>query len=356
MSAHNPDDLRRIYSARFDASRQYRDLVWQVLLDDFFQQFIRPDDRVLDLGCGYGEFIRQVRCGARWGMDLNPESPRHVGDGVTFLQQGLLGSLAARGWGARMSSLRAIFEHLPDKAALGRTLDEIHRCLAPGGRLIAMGPNIAAFWPAASWDFWDHYVPLSEKSPRKRLTTRAFQMLRIEDRFLPYSMVGRSQSPMMFLRAYPRLPLAWKIFGRQFWSSHASHPRTAREHRPPRANGPRFSRRDRWFLVGLIRRLAALVNREGIVNHPADELRPDHFVRGVGAGDAALIRFPGLIPGPVQHQPVRGRDVIRQSRIWAVRRERIHLQEIGGRREPGQQMVKKRVVVKGESQVRGPDE
>jgi hypothetical protein len=45
MSAHNPDDLRRIYSARFDASRQYRDLVWQVLIDDFFRQFIQPDDR-----------------------------------------------------------------------------------------------------------------------------------------------------------------------------------------------------------------------------------------------------------------------------------------------------------------------
>jgi SAM-dependent methyltransferase len=215
MSAHPPDDLRRIYRARFEASREYRNRVWQVLAGEFFQQFIQPHDRVLDLGCGYGEFIRNVRCGAKWGMDLNPESALRLGADVAFLEQ----DCAAR-WPLAEGSLDVVFtsnffEHLPDKAALGRTLDEIHRCLAPGGRLIAMGPNIR-FLPGSYWDFWDHHVALSERSLTEALATRGFEMLRVEDRFLPYSMVGRAQYPLAFLRAYLRLRPAWKIFGRQF--------------------------------------------------------------------------------------------------------------------------------------------
>jgi len=215
MSAHQPEDLRRIYRARFDASRAYRDRIWQVLIADFFQQFIQSEDRVLDLGCGYGEFIRNIRCGARWGMDLNPEAPAHVGPDVTFLAQ----DCAAR-WPLADGSLEVVFtsnlfEHLPDKAALGRTLDEIQRCLAPGGRLIAMGPNIK-FLPGRYWDFWDHYVPLTEASLSEALTTRGFAMQRIEGRFLPYTIARGPRYPAIFLRAYLRLPWAWRLFGQQF--------------------------------------------------------------------------------------------------------------------------------------------
>jgi SAM-dependent methyltransferase len=148
-------------------------------------------------------------------MDLNPDSRQFLDAGITFLQQ----DCSAR-WPLEEGSLEVVFtsnffEHLPDKPALGRTLDEIFRCLAPGGRLIAMGPN-TKFLPGSYWDFWDHYVPLTEKSLAEALRNRGFEMVRVEDRFLPYSMVGRSEYPLLFLRLYLRLPLAWKIFGHQF--------------------------------------------------------------------------------------------------------------------------------------------
>src|SRR6267154_1295534 len=34
------------------------------------------------------------------------------------------------------------FEHLPNKDAIRRTPLEVYRCLRPGGRFIAMGPNM----------------------------------------------------------------------------------------------------------------------------------------------------------------------------------------------------------------------
>jgi SAM-dependent methyltransferase len=215
MSANAPADLQRIYEARFQANLDYRRAVWRVLIEDFFQQFVRPTDAVLDLGCGYGEFINQIRCGKRYAMDLNPDMPRRVEAGVQTLLQD-----CSTDWQLPDGSLDVVFtsnffEHLPDKAALGRTLDQAWRCLKPGGRLIALGPNIK-YLPGAYWDFWDHYLPLTELSLREALENRKFQIARCEPRFLPYTMAGGPRYPMIFLRAYLRLAPAWRLFGKQF--------------------------------------------------------------------------------------------------------------------------------------------
>jgi SAM-dependent methyltransferase len=215
MSAHSPEDLRRIYGARFSANEAYRNEVWDVLVSEFFQRYIWESERVLDLGCGYGEFTRHVRCGAKFAMDLNPDAPRYLGDGVKFFEQD-----CSANWPVDDGSLDVVFtsnffEHLPDKAALGRTLEQIFRCLARGGRLIAMGPNIK-FLPGSYWDFWDHYLPLTELSLEEALATRGFEMIRNEDRFLPYTMSAGRRYPLLFLRTYLKVPLAWKVFGKQF--------------------------------------------------------------------------------------------------------------------------------------------
>ena len=215
MTAHTPEDLQRIYGARFCSNLGYRKEVWQVLVSNWFSRYVRPDDAVLDLGSGYGEFINTVRCRDKLAMDLNPDAPRFLGADVRFLHQ----DCSAR-WPLPDASLDVVFtsnffEHLPDKTALGRTLDEIHRCLRPGGRLVAMGPNIK-YLPGQYWDFWDHYIPLTETSLQEALTTRGFGVDECIGRFLPYTMASGTRYPTAFLRAYLALPFAWRFFGRQF--------------------------------------------------------------------------------------------------------------------------------------------
>lgn len=39
---------------RFAGRQEYRNRVCQVLIGSFFQKFVPPEARVLDLGCGYG--------------------------------------------------------------------------------------------------------------------------------------------------------------------------------------------------------------------------------------------------------------------------------------------------------------
>ena len=51
------DDLDKIYEIRFSGLEEYRNDVWKILVNQFIGKWINPNDTILDLGCGYGEFI-----------------------------------------------------------------------------------------------------------------------------------------------------------------------------------------------------------------------------------------------------------------------------------------------------------
>jgi SAM-dependent methyltransferase len=215
MSTPTREELARIYANRFAATSDYRRRVWQVLVPSFFQQYIPEQAAVLDLGCGYGEFINTVRAGRKLGMDLNSDSKARLNSDVVFLQQD-----CSREWSVNSGELDVVFtsnffEHLPDKDTLGRTLDQAFRCLKPGGRLIAMGPNYK-FVHGRYWDFWDHHLPLTEMSLTEGLTIRGFEIERCEPRFLPYTIVGGPNYPLWMLSLYLKFPFLWRIKGGQF--------------------------------------------------------------------------------------------------------------------------------------------
>ena len=208
-------DLAEEYRIRFSDRSAYRDAVWSVLVRRFFQRFIPPRAVVLDLGAGWGEFIRHVQADRKLAMDLNPELPTRVGSGVEAIMQD-----CSAPWAVAPDSLDIVFtsnffEHLPNKDALRRTVLEARRCLKPGGKIICLGPNIR-FVPGTYWDFWDHHVALTDRSLRELLELLGLQVIVCESRFLPYSMSQGFTPPLWMLEAYLRLPWAWRLFGKQF--------------------------------------------------------------------------------------------------------------------------------------------
>lgn len=207
--------LKAIYARRFDATAEYRNEIWKRLTAHFFNRWVRPQHDVLDLGCGYGEFINNIQCARKWAMDLNPETARRLRPEVTFLAQD-----CSAEWPLPPDSLDIVFtsnffEHLPDKACLTRTLQQARRCLKPGGRLIALGPNIK-YLPGRYWDFYDHHTMLTELSLVEALEIEGFRAVYVRDRFLPYTLQNAPRYPVWFVRLYLALPPAWKIFGKQF--------------------------------------------------------------------------------------------------------------------------------------------
>ena len=213
----DPFELRSIYERRFEPDRNaYRRRLWQTLVRGYFGRYIGRDDCVVDLACGYGEFINSVKCRKKIGIDLNPRSEEMLDKDVSFhFHDG------TKPWPILSESVDVVFtsnffEHLPDKGALKAVLFEVRRCLKPGGRLMALGPNIK-FVQGAYWDFWDHFLCLTELSLCEALETNGYRVVQCVDRFLPYTTINGPEYPMALVSAYLRLPMAWKIFGKQFF-------------------------------------------------------------------------------------------------------------------------------------------
>lgn len=212
----SPDgpELRQIYGDRFAGKTAYRSRVWSVLAP-YFGRWIPSGGAVLDLGAGYCEFINRADAAVKYAMDLNPDVHQQAAPGVTVLQQD-----CSEPWPLPEGALDAVFtsnflEHLPDKAAVRVVLSNAYRCLKPGGLFIALGPN-SKYLPGAYWDFFDHYVALTDLSLTEALTNCGFEIEKCTARFLPYTMSHGRQYPIWVLRLYLALPIAWRIFGKQF--------------------------------------------------------------------------------------------------------------------------------------------
>jgi hypothetical protein len=76
-AVHSAADLEALYRVRFQNQEAYRKQVWSVLAK-YFSRWIPSDSMVLDVGCGYCEFINEVRCSpsSLWISILKRESRR----------------------------------------------------------------------------------------------------------------------------------------------------------------------------------------------------------------------------------------------------------------------------------------
>lgn len=170
---------------------------------------------MLDLGCGFGEFVNNVKAARRIAVDMSEESADYLDEAVEFRP----GDIADVSWVADQSVdvvfTSNVLEHLSDRDHVARAISEARRVLKAGGSFIAMGPNIR-FLPGLYWDFWDHIVPISDRSISELLKTLGFEVLDVVPRFLPYTTKGRLPTSSRLLGLYLRLRPVWPLFGRQF--------------------------------------------------------------------------------------------------------------------------------------------
>lgn len=208
-------ELEEQYRRRFAAEAEARRATWRVLVDAWFSRYLVGVEAVLDLGCGWGEFINHARALRRYALDLNPDARTHVDPQVQLFVQP-----ASARWPLSDASLDLVFtsnflEHLPDRSAVRATLREARRCLRRNGRIVCLGPNVRCA-PGRYWDFFDHVVPLSDRSLVEVLELTGFAPEEVVARFLPWSMAGRPAPPAWMIHMYLRVRPVWHVLGRQF--------------------------------------------------------------------------------------------------------------------------------------------
>ena len=207
-------DLDRVYEHRFGGtSRETKDAIWREVAA-FLQRWIRRDGSVLDLACDRGYFIRHIDARERWATDIRDMSEA-VGPDVHFVRvDGMHLSSALPTDHFDVVFVSNYLEHLASSDDVIAQLSEIRSVLKAGGRLIVLQPNVR-YVGAAYWDFIDHRVALTERSLVEAANAAGYRVERLIPRFLPYTTKSRIPSSSWLVRTYLRLPLAWRLMGKQ---------------------------------------------------------------------------------------------------------------------------------------------
>ena len=207
-------NLTSIYSERFDKNAQQREKLWEILVKDFFQKFVKKNDTVLDLAAGYCEFINNIECKEKIAVDLNKMTNKKANEDVrvynslsTKLPKELTGKVD-------VVFTSNFFEHLDNSEELLDTLKEVGRVLKKGGKIMVLQPNIRLVG-GKYWDYIDHTLPLTEKSLTEALELSNFSVTYQKTRFLPYT--ANSGIPMIpfLIRLYLKVGLIQFFMGKQ---------------------------------------------------------------------------------------------------------------------------------------------
>ena len=216
QSSDQMPDLSKLYRHRFrEADRAGKMRIWKVLCERFFQPLIGEDRVIVDLACGYGEFINNIHGRKKYAIDLNADARGHLGADVEFYLSRADAMTAIADASVDVVFASNFLEHLRTKDECDRVFAEVRRILRPGGRFVIMGPNIR-YLAARYWDFYDHYLPLSHLSLEEGLVQEDYEIERVIPRFLPYTTRSCLPQYPWSVALYLATPFAWRILGRQF--------------------------------------------------------------------------------------------------------------------------------------------
>lgn len=164
---------------------------------------------MLDLGCGYGDFINNVEAGRRLAIDSWPDMPQHIDPGV----EARTGQVWELDWiedqSVDLAFASNLFEHLT-KAEFALTLEALARKLKPTGRLMILQPNYRYAYREYFDDF-THVTVFSHISLADFLESQDWRVIDLRPRFLPLTIKSRFPVSRYLIGAYlasPFKPLA----------------------------------------------------------------------------------------------------------------------------------------------------
>lgn len=205
-------NIKKIYQERFTNKEEHQ-MVWKTLTKNFFQNYINKNDVVLDLGCGYGEFINNVNGGKKIAVDLNPEAKNFIKKEVKFFASSSTKMTFIKSSSVDKIFVSNFFEHL-SRDDIILTIKELKRVLKKRGQVLVLQPNIR-FLPHDFWRFFDHLTPIDDRALEEIFNTYDFKLKKRILKFLPYTTKSRFPQSPFLVKLYLKLPFLWWIFGKQ---------------------------------------------------------------------------------------------------------------------------------------------
>lgn len=209
--------VKELYRERFDAKQiEQKGKLWKVLCGYFFQQFVAENAIVVDLGAGYCEFINNICAARKIAVDLNEDTKNFAGQGVEVYISSATTLSFLLDNSVDVVFMSNLLEHMRSKNEVFKVLLETHRLLKQGGTLLILQPNIRYAYKEY-WGFFDHHVPLSDKSLVEALKIAGFEIRKVIPAFLPYTTKSKLPQWDILVKVYLKLPFAWRLIGKQMF-------------------------------------------------------------------------------------------------------------------------------------------
>ena len=188
-----------------------RATVWRALWQYHFSRQIEPDFCVLDMGCGYGDFINAVRARRRIAIDRWPDFPQHVEQGVETIV-GPIDDLSRMEAGSIDFAFASnLFEHL-QQTEFVQVLARLRPKLSARGTLNILQPNYRYAF-REYFDDYTHVAVYSHVSLADLLTANGYEVFDVRPRFLPLTVKSRLPVSPLLIAAYLASPI--KPMGKQ---------------------------------------------------------------------------------------------------------------------------------------------
>ncbi len=206
-------DVKNIYQRRFGEDVEFRDRMYKVLCEDFFQKYVPADSTVLDIAAGYCEFINNIKGGKKIAIDINPDVKNYAGSDVEVHICPSTDMKEIQRESVDTAFTSNFFEHLT-RDDIVRTIREVHRVLKKGGSFLILQPNYRYCYKDY-WMFFDHITALDHRSISEALEVNGFEVVECRARFLPYTTKSRLPKSMFLIKLYLKIRVAQVVMGKQ---------------------------------------------------------------------------------------------------------------------------------------------
>lgn len=184
--------------------------VWKAITE-YLQPFVGTDKTVLDLGCGYGDFINLVQAKKKFALDLSPDVKNHINNDIEFINKPStsLEDVSSNTLDVVFSS--NLMEHL-DRTQLDQTMKEVKRCMKKDGTLILIGPNFRYAYKEY-FDDYTHKTVFTHVSLADFMYEYGFRSIKNMPKFLPLTLKSRLPKSYFLTKFYLNSP--FKLMAKQ---------------------------------------------------------------------------------------------------------------------------------------------
>ena len=205
-----------LYDTRFSpADTKEIQALWGPICN-FLQRWVDENGTTIDIGAGSCHFINRIRSKRAIAVDVNERALELCARNAVTAGLANVRAVPPDVPGDSVDTAFAsnIYEHFYDKDDVARSVEEVLRILRPGGRFIIMQPNFRHCMDTY-YDFFDHRLAFTEYAMGECLRSSGFTLERMYSRFMPFSTKGRLPRHPFFVDLYLRLPVAWRVLGKQ---------------------------------------------------------------------------------------------------------------------------------------------